>query len=231
MNKDASAGLDLGLFASAELEDGRTDRTLSNLPDGCIYFSQHLSSSVAGDVLRWLDELPSSEWRTDLSRRVVHYGWRYDYRSKSITPDMEIGPLPTEVKNLATALRDDGHFERVPDQVIVNEYLPGQGIAMHTDHPGFGPTIATVSLGDAWTMDFRDPRTKQRCAHLLEIGSILILSGEARHHWQHGIAKRKTEPNGRKRLRRVSLTFRTVDGINRQDSAGAVESEGTGLRG
>ena len=201
------------LFEPTGDDDHRTGHSLSKLPKGCIYLSQYLGPSVAGGLLHWLDGLASSEWRVDLSRRVIHYGWRYDYRSKAITPDMEIGPLPAEIDDLAVALFEDEHFDRVPDQVIVNEYLPGQGIAMHTDHPDFGPTVATMSLGDAWTMEFRDPKSNEQRSHLLEVGSILILSGEARHQWQHGIAKRKTEPDGRKRQRRVSLTFRTVDGV------------------
>ena len=31
------------------------------------------------------------EWRNDLSRRVQHYGWRYDYKARAITPDMHLG--------------------------------------------------------------------------------------------------------------------------------------------
>ena len=33
-------------------------------------------------------------WLNDLSRRVQHYGWRYDYKARAITPDMHIGELP-----------------------------------------------------------------------------------------------------------------------------------------
>ena len=43
-------------------------------------------------------------------------------------------------------------FDRVPEQCIVNEYVGSQGIAEHTDHPGFGPAIATVSLVSDWPM-------------------------------------------------------------------------------
>lgn len=43
----------------------------------------------------------------------------------------------------------------------------------------------------------------------LEPKSLLILQGEARSVWKHGIAARKSD-NGVKRQRRVSLTFRKV---------------------
>lgn len=106
-----------------------------------------------------------------------------------------------------------------PEQVIVNEYRPGQGIAMHIDHPGFGPTVCTISLLDDWEMDF-SVNWKDKSPALLQQGSCVLLTGDARSVWQHGIAPRKSELTGngrRNRKRRLSLTFRTVnnrDGLN-----------------
>ena len=43
----------------------------------------------------------------------------------------------------------------MPDQLIVNEYQPGQGISAHIDcEPCFKNTIVTVSLGSVYEMDF-----------------------------------------------------------------------------
>ena len=160
------------------------------------------------------------QWRNDLSRRVQHYGWRYDYKVRAITPDMHIGALPDWLADLAQKLYDEtGLFDRVPEQVIVNEYLPGQGIATHIDHPGFGPTVCTISLLDDWEMDFSE-NWRDKSPALLQRGSCVLLTGEARSVWQHGIAPRKSEAmeqGRRKRKRRLSLTFRTVlnrDGLN-----------------
>ena len=160
------------------------------------------------------------EWRNDLSRRVQHYGWRYDYKARAITPDMHIGALPDWLADMAQKLYDEtGLFERIPEQVIVNEYLPGQGIATHIDHPGFGPTVCTISLLDDWEMDFSE-NWRDKSPALLQRGSCVLLTGDARSVWQHGIAPRKsevTESGRRQRKRRLSLTFRTVvnrDGMN-----------------
>ena len=162
----------------------------------------------------------ADEWRNDLSRRVQHYGWRYDYKARAITPDMHIGALPDWLAELAQKLYDEtGLFDRVPEQVIVNEYEPGQGIATHIDHPGFGPTVCTISLLDDWEMDFSE-NWKDKSPALLQRGSCVLLTGEARSVWQHGIAPRKSEATDtgrRPRKRRLSLTFRTVlnrDGVN-----------------
>ena len=159
------------------------------------------------------------EWRNDLSRRVQHYGWRYDYKARAITPDMRIGALPDWLSQLAQKLYDEtGIFDRAPEQVIVNNYEPGQGIAMHIDHRGFGPTVCTISLLDDWEMDFSERRDKTPA--LLKRGSCVLLTGASRSDWQHGIAPRKSEAldsGRRQRKRRLSLTFRTVlnrDGMN-----------------
>ena len=44
-------------------------------------------------------------------------------------------------------------------------------------------------------------------------GSLVLLHGDARFKWRHGIAKRQSDMwNGQrtKRQRRVSITFRTI---------------------
>ena len=178
---------------------------------GARYIPSFLTPEEQAEFIQRIDENKSA-WLTELSRRVQHYGWRYDYQARAITSDMHLGPLPDWLQALAQRLYETGLFERPPEQVIVNEYEPGQGIAMHTDHSGFGSAVATVSLGDDWVMDFSRPGDPpQAKSHvLLERGSVLILTEDARKKWRHGIAKRKKERSGHQRKRRLSLTFRTV---------------------
>ena len=178
---------------------------------GSIYIPEFLAHDEAEALYHWLDSRPPEVWLRDLSRRVIHYGWRYDYTNRTISTDLYIGPLPERCAALAERLhRETGMFEEIPNQVIVNEYEPGQGIAMHTDHQNFGPTVAMISLGDSWSMDFLHERTGRKQSRVLDVGSALILSDDARREWRHGIAKRKKEPDGRRRSTRISLTFRTV---------------------
>ena len=193
-------------------------QNLGEVP-GLVLCEDFLSPESESYCIELIDAA-GGEWCNDLSRRVQHYGWRYDYKARAITPDMHIGALPEWLKRLAQKLYDEtGLFDRVPEQVIVNEYLPGQGIAMHIDHKGFGPTVCTISLGDDWEMDFSQNWKDKRPA-LLHRRSLVLLTGESRSAWQHGITPRKSEltANGRRnRKRRLSLTFRTVlnrDGPN-----------------
>ena len=207
--------LDFGGGVSTRRPPQTRDGETSTIPDiqGLRYVTDFLSVNEQEAAIRHID---AQFWRSDLERRVQHYGWRYDYRARTVERDMHIGPLPAWLRDIAERLHAETElFDRAPDQAIVNEYEPGQGIAMHADRQCFGPTVATISLGDDWRMDLKPVggSAKSRVDILLEQGSVLLMTGDARWRWLHGIAKRKTErtnSGSRLRQRRVSLTFRTV---------------------
>jgi alkylated DNA repair dioxygenase AlkB len=173
-------------------------------------------------VQPWLDlggqrrltaEIDAAPWSSQLRRRVQHYGHRYDYGSRGVD-GAPAPPLPGWAVALAQRLHEDGHIDRPPDQVIVNEYLPGQGISAHVDCvPCFGPVVASVSLLSACVMDFIHPEEKTRVPVRLDPGTLCVMTGAARFIWRHAIPPRKTDPgpNGRiPRGRRLSVTLRTV---------------------
>jgi alkylated DNA repair dioxygenase AlkB len=157
------------------------------------------------------DAVDQSPWITDLSRRVQHYGWRYDYKSRRIDREDYLGPLPAWMSIVVSRLVEANLLPGI-DQCIVNEYEPGQGIAAHTDCvPCFGPTVAMVSTLSDIQMDFANPRSGATEAVHLPRRSLLILDGEARNLWTHGIAKRRSDPKfSITRSRRLSFTFRSV---------------------
>src|SRR5690606_8268221 len=94
-------------------------------------------------------------WLSPFQRRVQHYGYIYDYKKRTVTEDMYLGFLPTWLQNFAEKLHEDTFIDAIPDQVIINEYFAGQGIAPHVDcEPCFGDTILSLSLGSACIMDF-----------------------------------------------------------------------------
>ena len=153
-------------------------------------------------------------WLTDLKRRVQHYGWKYDYKTRAIDYSMYLGELPDWAQPISERLYNKGYLPSKPDQLIINEYKPGQGIANHVDcEPCFGDTIVTISLGARCIMDFTNVRTKEKIEVLLEPRSLAVISGEARYSWKHGIAARKTDKFidiKIQRQLRISLTFRNV---------------------
>ena len=174
---------------------------------GLAYVSSFLSETQEVELIKTVD---ASEWSDELKRRVQHFGWRYDYKNRQITSSMRLGPLPEWAMVLARRLKEEGLLPHVPDQVIVNEYVGNQGISKHIDCPPcFEDGIAMISLLESWEMVFRRG-VSTRISKLLEHGSVAIMTGEARSLWSHEIPARSTEPNGLKRHRRVSVTFRKV---------------------
>ena len=194
------------------------DEETITAPTGLEYYPNFL---VASEEDRLLAHIDDSEWLTDLSRRVLHFGYKYDYTSRSLDETARIGPLPQWLAQLSQSVREAASEEakqlldprRPFEQAIINEYLPGQGIAPHIDRDCFGPVVATVSLGSAVNMDFRCDSTGDDYMQHLVPRSLVLLYGDARFKWCHGIAKRHSDTwNGQKtkRQRRVSVTFRTI---------------------
>lgn len=178
---------------------------------GLIYVPDFISAREQDFLLSQIDQ---QSWLTDLKRRVQHYGYKYDYKARTISNDAYLGPLPDWLASLSKKLHDNSIFLSASDQVIVNEYLPGQGISAHIDCvPCFADTIASLSLGSSCIMEFSNPKTGEKKSIVLEERSLIVLSGPARYEWQHAIPSRKSDIINdikTERTRRVSLTFRNV---------------------
>lgn len=181
------------------------------LPPGIVYFDGFLSPEEEAAVT---DRLDAGAWSTELKRRVQHFGYRYDYKARAVTADAYLGPLPPWLGVFAERLVTAGSCRDLPDQVIANEYLPGQGISAHVDCvPCFDDTIVSVSLLSTCEMVFRDLRGSAACGVLLQPRSGVLLRDAGRYGWTHEIPARKSDiVNGVKtaRSRRISLTFRKV---------------------
>ena len=185
------------------------------LPEGLTYTPMWLSQTQQDSLLQLID---TSKWSVDLGRRTQHYGRRYNYSTGHVEGPNSAPQLPALFSELAERLYEERVMQKIPDQMIVNEYLVDetatQGIAAHKDHvQDFGPVIVTLSLLEGWSMRF----TREGYSyvdHLLEPGSIAVLEGESRYEWEHSIPPRKFEREGGMktlRQRRVSVTFRTVN--------------------
>jgi alkylated DNA repair dioxygenase AlkB len=170
--------------------------------------------------------LDANAWSDVLKRRVQHYGFQYDYKSRSLAP-APAPPIPELCLQLATDLQSRSGVPtsgRQFDQLIVNEYMPGQGISAHTDAAVFGACIVSVSLGSGVTMRF------SRADHApvdvwLPPRSAVFLTGDARRLWKHAIAAVKSDNGHGARARRVSLTFRTLLSLDQAAAASATSGK------
>lgn len=161
-----------------------------------------------------IEVIDQSSWLTDLKRRVQHYGYKYDYTARAVTDDAYIGELPDWIAPVAERLYEQGIFKTIPDQAIVNEYEPGQGISAHVDCvPCFGETIASLTLSSGVIMQFENAKNACREELYLQERSLIVLSEAARYEWTHAIPARKYDSVGAFRIerkRRVSITFRNM---------------------
>lgn len=104
-----------------------------NIP-GLEYIPNYITLQQSSTLLNQID---TKSWNTDLKRRVQHYGYKYNYKKQNVDDSMKADPIPDFLQL----------FNQF-DQVIVNEYLPGQGISAHIDCvPCFDEHIWVISLG------------------------------------------------------------------------------------
>jgi len=185
------------------------DPNLDNTPSGFRLINNFITSKEESSLLAAID---NSEWDSSMDRRVQHYGWKYDYKSRKISTSAYLGPLPDWAEKLASKLIKLGYLSIQPDQVIVNEYLGSQGISKHIDCKScFKGAVVTISLLESWEMIFsrKSKGLNERYKIVLARRSAAVLDGESRTDWFHEIPRRIKELDTR-RERRISITFRKV---------------------
>ena len=184
-------------------------------------------------LLALLDDLDATgAWDALARRRVKHFGFAFDYGTRGVRGGHGPSKVPVAAMPpsfMALAQRVSAHCAPDPsaafDQMTVNDYPPGVGLAPHVDtHSCFAGAIASVSLGSGCVMEFRRAGHAHRPL-FLPPRSLLIMAGESRLAWQHYIPHRKRDlirtasgPEAgegadvlrRQRQRRVSLTLRCV---------------------
>jgi alkylated DNA repair protein alkB family protein 8 len=110
---------------------------------------------------------------------VLRYGWNYK------PSNTWCGDVATWLLKLEYEIHELMHGACF-DSFTVNEYRPGDKIAPHIDSTDFGPTIAILSLSSHVMMWFlRDGDIPTGV--LLPARSMLLMTGDARYKWKHGI--------------------------------------------
>lgn len=177
-----------------------------------LYYAENILTIEEENEL--LKELNKENWLNELSRRVQHYGYKYDYKKRKIDKNDFLGELPTWTKKLEDKifnLIQNSNIE-IPytkfDQLIVNEYKSNQGISAHIDCvPCFMDGIVSVTTGNFGTMTFQKVDSNETIDFKLRRRSVAILTKDSRYKWTHEIAKGKNKNFGNLDPR-ISLTFR-----------------------
>ena len=135
------------------------------------------------------------------NRRVVWFGWRYDYSGARLR---EAEPIPDFLLPLRQiAARFSSLAEAALVHTLVTEYAPGAGIGWHRDKGQFGKVIG-LSFCEPCRLRFRRKAGERWERRAVEVAprSAYLLDGEARHVWEHSIPPMEKL--------RYSVTFRSL---------------------
>lgn len=119
------------------------------VPKGLVVIPEYVSVAEEEALITAID---SEAWDTTIRRRVQHYGFQFEYSKLTVDTERPVKPFPPKCDELThrSELSDHGF-----NQLTINEYVPGIGIASHCDtHSSFTDIIAVVSLGGPINMDF-----------------------------------------------------------------------------
>ena len=198
--------MDMQLDFFKEPKDGR--KPPSKLPDGLRYQPALISRTDETRLVERVSALPFREFEFHGytgKRRVVSFGWKYDFSSQRLQKAAAIPDYLLPLRDLA-ALFANLDPESL-QQVLVTEYAEGAGIGWHRDKAVFGEVVG-VSLLAACTLRFRRKAGDawERANLHAEPRSAYHLRGPARSEWQHSIASVDTL--------RYSITFRSMAGLS-----------------
>jgi alkylated DNA repair dioxygenase AlkB len=174
------------------------------LPEGFGYQPDFLSSGEEQSLLERVKGLPFKEFEFHGftgKRRIVSFGWRYDFSGGGLTKTEDMPEFLSGVRARAES------FARLApgqlQQVLITEYSPGAAIGWHKDRSVFGDVVGISLLSAcAFRLRLKTGHRWQRRNLTAEPRSVYLLRGPARWEWEHSIP-------GVASLR-YSITFRNV---------------------
>jgi alkylated DNA repair dioxygenase AlkB len=174
------------------------------LPEGFQYQPDLLSSEQEQRLLDQMRGLPFKEFQFQGfvgKRRVVSYGWRYDFNERVIRKAEDIPAFLLPLREAAASFAGLAPEQLV--QVLLTEYDAGASIGWHRDKKNFGDVIG-ISLLSACRFRFRRKAGSgwERASLTAEPRSAYLLRGPSRTEWEHSIPAVDTL--------RYSITLRTL---------------------
>jgi hypothetical protein len=175
-----------------------------DLPDGMTYAEEIITPAEENRLTHYVAALPLKPFEfvggLKGNRRVIFFGFRYDWGAHKLESAEEIPTPLLALREQAAAFAgmEPGRLQ----QVLVTEYAPGAGIGWHKDRPQFDQVIGVSLLAPClFRMRRKTASTWERKSLTAQPRSAYLLSGAARHGWEHSIPPVKEL--------RYSVTFRS----------------------
>jgi alkylated DNA repair dioxygenase AlkB len=165
------------------------DEPARSLPEGFEYRPGLVTPDQAAELIEQfqaLDFKPFEFHGYFGNRRVVSFGWRYDFASSLVQPAADIPDFLLPLRDRAAGFAEISRaaFEHA----LVTEYAPGAGIGWHRDRPVFDDVVG-ISLGASCRFRLRRKQDAawERAAIELAPRSAYLLRGPVRREWEHSI--------------------------------------------
>jgi alkylated DNA repair dioxygenase AlkB len=177
---------------------------VTDLPEGFRYHPEFLMGEEEENLISQFQDLPFKEFEFHGffgKRRVVSFGWMYDFSSAKLRESDPIPQFLTPIREMAAAFADVE--PQALAHVLVTEYSPGTAIGWHKDRPQYEDVIG-ISLASECVFRLRRKAGSswQRRSIDLAPRSAYLLRGPVRGDWEHSIP-------GVSSLR-YSITFRNL---------------------
>ena len=174
------------------------------LPEGFRYQPDLLTIEEERKLLADIEVLPFKEFDFHGykgKRRVVSFGWHYDFSARTLRKANDIPEFLLPVREKAALFA--GIQPSSLQHVLVTEYSEGAGIGWHRDKAVFGDVIG-ISLVSACVFRLRRKAGEKwdRVSVTAEPRSAYLLRGESRTVWEHSIPGVD--------MLRYSITFRNL---------------------
>ncbi|HXP67097.1 MAG TPA: alpha-ketoglutarate-dependent dioxygenase AlkB [Steroidobacteraceae bacterium] len=172
-------------------------------PDGLRYAPDLISSAMEKGFVKTFETLPFKPFDFhgyQGNRRIVSYGYRYDYAGRTLRAS---DPMPDFLSPLReVASQFSGIAADKLEQALVTEYAPGAGIGWHRDKPMFEDVVA-LSFVSACVLRLRRREGTGWQRQSVEVAprSGYVLHGAIRSEWEHSIVPMD--------VLRYSVTFRS----------------------
>jgi alkylated DNA repair dioxygenase AlkB len=159
------------------------------LPEGFRYQREVITREMETSLLERFAGLPFKEFEFHGytgKRRVVSYGWQYDFTEARLRKTEDIPDFLLPVRDIAA--RFAGLEPEELHHVLVTEYSPGAPIGWHRDKAVFADVIG-VSLLSACTFRLRRKVGSkwERASIIAEPRSAYLMRGPSRTEWEHSI--------------------------------------------
>jgi alkylated DNA repair dioxygenase AlkB len=174
------------------------------LPAGFKYAAEVVPPDEEERLIHEIRRLPFREFEFHGyvgRRRLVSFGWRYDFNERSLRTAAEIPSFLLPVRERGARFAGIEPNDLV--HALVTEYDVGAAIGWHRDKAVFGDVIGVSLLAPCvFRLRRKAGEHWERASIVAEPRSAYLMSGPARTEWEHSIPPVDTL--------RYSITFRTL---------------------